>query len=40
MTYDLELDALPIQLNRPNLEVNTNGGDVALRVCVVGETQQ
>ena len=39
-THDLELDGLPIQLNRPDLKVHANGGDVRLSVRVIRETQQ
>ena len=39
-THDLELHSLALQLDSPNLEVDTNRGDVALRVRVVGETEQ
>ena len=37
-THDLEFDGLALQLNGSNLEVDTNSGDVALRVGVVGES--
>lgn len=39
-THNLQLHCLPIQLNRPDLEVHANGRDVALRVRVVGEPEQ
>ena len=39
-TYDLQLHRLAIELNRPDLEVDADGRDVALRVRVVGEPQQ
>ena len=39
-TYDLEFDGLPLQLDGPNLEIDTNGGDVALRVSVVSEPKE
>jgi len=36
----LELDGLRVEVNRANLEVDTDGGDVRFSVRVVGETQQ
>jgi hypothetical protein len=39
-TYNLELDGLRVEVNRANLEVDTDGGDVRFSVRVVGETQQ
>jgi len=39
-TYDLEFDGLPLQLDSPNLEIDTNGRDVALRVGVVSEPKE
>eukprot|EP00295_Goniomonas_pacifica_P035461 CAMPEP_0175952210 /NCGR_PEP_ID=MMETSP0108-20121206/30620_1 /TAXON_ID=195067 ORGANISM="Goniomonas pacifica, Strain CCMP1869" /NCGR_SAMPLE_ID=MMETSP0108 /ASSEMBLY_ACC=CAM_ASM_000204 /LENGTH=234 /DNA_ID=CAMNT_0017278537 /DNA_START=113 /DNA_END=818 /DNA_ORIENTATION=- len=37
---NLELDRLAIELKSTNLEVNTDGGDVALRVGIVREPEQ
>lgn len=37
---DLELDALSIELNGPDLEVNANGGDEGRREGVLAEAQQ
>ena len=39
-TYDLEFDRLPLQLDSPNLEIDTNGRDVALRVGVVSKPKE
>jgi hypothetical protein len=39
-THDLELHGLAIKLNRPDLEVDTDRGDVALGVCVVRESKE
>ena len=39
-TYDLEFDGLSLQLDGPNLEINTNGRDVALRIGVVSESEE
>lgn len=39
-TYNLELDGLALHLNRADLEVHADGGDVALRVRVVREAKQ
>ena len=39
-THDLELDSLALQLDSANLEVYANGADVALRVGVIGETEE
>jgi len=39
-TYDLKFDGLPLQLDSPNLEIYTNGRDVALRVGVVSEPKE
>lgn len=33
--YNLQLHRLSIHVNGPDLEVNSNGGDIALRVCVI-----
>ena len=40
MTHDLELYGLALELNGANLEVDTDRGDVALRVSVVRETEK
>mmetsp|Transcript_2883 Transcript_2883/g.8308 ORF Transcript_2883/g.8308 Transcript_2883/m.8308 type:complete len:245 (-) Transcript_2883:2377-3111(-) len=37
---DLQLDCLSIQLDRPDLKVNADGGDVRLSVRVVGEAEE
>ena len=39
-TDNLELHSLAFQLDSPNLEVDTNGTDVALRVRVICEPQE
>ena len=39
-TYDLEFDGPPLQLDSPNLEINTNSGDVALRISVVSKSKE
>ena len=39
-THNLELDGLALELNGANLEVDTDRGDVALRVSVVRETEK
>ena len=39
-THNLQLHSLALQLNSPDLEVNTNSADVALGICVICETQQ
>jgi hypothetical protein len=39
-THDLEFDGLSLQLDSPNLEINTNGRDVALRIGVVSESKE
>ena len=39
-THDLEFDGLSFQLNSPNLEINTNGRDVALRISVISESKE
>jgi len=36
----LELDGLSLQLDSPNLEINTNGRDVALRISVVSKSKE
>ena len=36
----LQLDGLAVELDRANLEVDADGGDMALGVGVVGEAQQ
>ena len=40
MTHNLELDALAIELDCPNLEVYADGGDEGGRPGVVAEPQQ
>jgi hypothetical protein len=37
---DLQLDGFPIELKRTDLEINTDSADVALRVRVIGKTQE
>lgn len=39
-TYDLQLHSLPLQLNRSNLEIDSNGADVALGVCIVCKPEE
>lgn len=39
-TYDLELDALPLELDRADLEVDADGGDEARGPGVVAEAQE
>jgi hypothetical protein len=39
-TYDLQLDSLSLQLDRPDLEIDTDGRDVGLGVGVIGESQE
>ena len=39
-THDLEFDGLSLQLNSPNLEIDTNSRDVALRVRVVSKSKE
>ena len=39
-THNLELHGLALKLDGPNLEVDTDGANVALRVGVVGETEE
>lgn len=39
-THDLELDGLALEVNGTDLEVDTNGRDVALGVGVVGESEE
>jgi hypothetical protein len=38
-THNLEFYGFPFQFNSTNLEVDANGTDVALSVCVVRETK-
>ena len=40
LTHNLQLHCFPLELNSPNLEVDANGADIALGVCVIGETQE
>ena len=37
---DLQLDGFAVQLNGPNLEIDTDGADVAFGIGVVREPQQ
>lgn len=37
---DLQFDGLAVQLDGADLEIDPNGGNVRLGVCVVGETEQ
>jgi len=37
---NLKFDGLSLQLNSPNLEINTDGGDVALRISVVSKPEE
>jgi hypothetical protein len=37
---DLKLHAFVVNVDRPDLEVNTNGRDVRLAVLIVSKTQQ
>jgi hypothetical protein len=37
---DLQLDGFPIEFKRADLEINTDSADVALRVRVIGKTQE
>ena len=39
-THNLELHGLALKLNGPNLEVDANSADVALRVGIVRELEQ
>ena len=39
-TYNLKLHSLALQLDGADLEVDTDGTNVALGVCVVGEPEQ
>lgn len=39
-SHNLKFDRLALELNGPNLEIHSNGGDVTLRVCVIRETEQ
>ena len=39
-TYNLELHGLALELDGANLEVDTDRGDVALRVSIIRETEQ
>ena len=36
----MEFDSLSLQLDSPNLEINTNSRDVALRISVVSESKE
>ena len=38
--HNLKLHSLALELNGANLEVDTDGADVTLRVCVVREPQK
>jgi hypothetical protein len=37
---NLQLNRLPILLNRPNFEVNTNGAYVAVNVSIISESEK
>ena len=39
-THDLQLNRLPLKLNRPNLEVDPNSAQVTVRERVLGEPQE
>ena len=39
-TYDLKLHRLALQLDSPDLEIDTDCANVAFGVCVVSETKQ
>jgi hypothetical protein len=39
-THDLKLHSLALEVDGADLEVDTNGGDVAFGVGVVGETEE
>ena len=39
-TYNLQLDALSVQLDGPDLEVYADGGDERGGPCVIAETQE
>ena len=39
-TYDLEFDALSIEFNGTDLEVDTDGRDERGRPCVIAETEE
>lgn len=40
MTHNLQLDSLAFELDGANFEVDADGGDVALGVRVIGETEE
>jgi len=40
VTYNLQFHSLAIELNSPDLEVDTDSRDVAFRVRIVGEPKQ
>jgi len=39
-TYDLQLDSLALQFDRPDLEIDTDGRDIGLGVGVIGESEE
>ena len=39
-THDLEFDRLSLQLDSPNLDINTNDRDIALRINAVSESKE
>jgi hypothetical protein len=39
-THNLKLHSLALEFDSTNLEIDTNGADVALGVCVISETQK
>jgi hypothetical protein len=38
--YDLQFNGLSLQLDRPNLEIHSDGRDVRFSVGIVGESKQ
>lgn len=39
-THNLKLHSLAVELDGPDLEVDADGGDVALGVGIIGETEE
>ena len=39
-THNLQLDRLAFEFYCPNLKVDTNGRDIAFRICVVRKTEE
>lgn len=39
-THNLKLHSLAVELDGPDLEVDADGGDVALGVGIIGETEK